>query len=444
MLKTLIVKFAHLFLFNNFAFLYYLLVKFFIKKYKPLDPRQPNLFLLDEDRYRGDIQCLINEFNIFSIKQSITGSIIKGFYPKNCSIADIVKSNEANLIIQHSKALLFAQKILSYLVKNIKIDAILNVNYRYLDDYAWTIAAENMKIPHIILYRECLLTNERQSLEVLVRHKRMGVFKGSRIIVSNEICKNLFVDSGYAPKSKITVCGTLRMDQFIRKIPNNGFAKNCITVFYFEKNSSLFGKLDKGNRLGEKFNYLYQIWPGRENFFYEYHKAFIELAIDNPGLIIYLKPKKENMRNNSWKDFMKIFDELGVDLRDIPNYKICPNASAENLIFESKLVSSFHSTTTIEAAIAGKRVLLPLLEDYQKSRNFDDFAWRNDLDLFDVAYSAKDIKNIVINSLSDPSVSEEIIEKRWMLFEKYFGPRNRKSLTCYTKVIKKEITNSCV
>jgi hypothetical protein len=90
----------------------------------------------------------------------------------------------------------------------------------------------------------------------------------------------------------------------------------------------------------------------------------------------------------------------------------------------------------VEAAIANKRVIVPMFYDFSSTPYFNDFFWKDDLDLFDVATSKSEFKRLFRDVLNNPVVSENIQRERVILFDKWFNSTRGDSLDKYYNKIK--------
>ena len=68
--------------------------------------------------------------------------------------------------------------------------------------------------------------------------------------------------------------------------------------------------------------------------------------------------------------------------------------------------------------------------------NFNDFFWKDDIGLFDVATDKIEFKRIFKDAIGNPSIPKDIQQKREILFEKWFGSINSNSLEKYYDIIK--------
>jgi hypothetical protein len=412
---------------------------FFAKNSKKI-----TILALDSDRYRGDLDRLIQckDIRILSIKQSWQSLFIQSFYSDDLGPMpprDIVNSKKGDSInLQFSRCNNFIINVLEKLMFFVHIDCVTTVNYRYLYDYNFTLSFEKLGIPHIMLYRECLLAHSRSKVGVTVRHKQMGRFHGSKIIVHNNICRDLFIESGYCNNSQVSVCGALRMDKFINSLSSEKFSNNkTFTLFYFPYTATLFGQ-NGGNIIQDNsFDYAYKIWDGRKELFRKLHESILHMAKNNPNINFVIKPKANLTKGDSWDFYKEILHNSGINIKDINNYKIEPYTDASQLIIKSDVVCALQSSVVVESALAGKRIIFPLFENFSQSKNFQDFNWKDVLHLFDCAKNVSEFEHLVLNSILNPKLlSEEEKIERQHLFKKYFYTLDSNALECYTDVIR--------
>jgi hypothetical protein len=392
---------------------------------------------LDSEKYRGDLEALSlsSGLQILCIRQKWYGALMRALYktnmPRSVNDREYISRSDPLLIDQIQG---FMVKFLRILYRILEIDIVTNVNYRYPEDYDWTLASEKINTPYIMLYRECLINTERLKFRVLGRHKEQPLFHGSKIIVHNYICKSLFVESGYCSESKISVCGAVRMDNFIKMINNINLSnktkksKKKFILFYYPYSMSLFGKENYDDGV---FHYVSNIWDKRKESFRQLHLSIIKMANDNPEIDYIIKPKREAVENKSWEFYQQIVLESKINVSRLNNYSVQPDANVHQLIFESDVVCGLQSSTVLESAIAGKRVVFPLFNDYKNIENFQDFGWKDNLDIFDVAENVDEFESIVNNCFINPTVSDDIQKQRKKLFNKYFDNLEGNAKDCY-------------
>jgi hypothetical protein len=185
------------------------------------------------------------------------------------------------------------------------------------------------------------------------------------------------------------------------------------------------------------------VWQQRIDLFRDLHISIIRLAQRFTNVDFVIKPKRVHMTKGiSWDRYLKIIKETGIDLDKLKNYTIEPNVNVHDLIINSDVVIALQSSAVLESAIAGKPVIFPLFYDYKKTRNFNDFSWRNHLDLFDVAESADELKSLVVGGLKNPEISGKIMEGRRRLFKECFSDIEGVALKKYVETIENVVNSA--
>src|SRR5690606_10838918 len=132
---------------------------------------------------------------------------------------------------------------------------------------------------------------------------------------------------------------------------------------------------------------------GFVRLFDQAHCAIAVLARRRPDVDFVIKPK--------WAgDFQRRVEEAllrgGHAPRGIPHPRIDPAVDAQDLIFESDVVSAFNSTTMLEAAVAGKPVVQTMFAEAATDSYADWILLRErQEELFDVARSPEDYERTI-------------------------------------------------
>ena len=424
------------------------------------NPYKTTILAINANMFRGDIECLaqVSKFRVLTLDNKWQAPLRAAFTSKKIEPLEYINAKVGSDIYNLKERInIFFDGFTSYLLKLIKVDCVITPNYRYMDDIFWVVSLTKKKrIPHVCLYREGLLCADRFYDGVTVRHR---LYKGcpvTHIIVHNQRCKDSFVESGYVTEGEVSVCGALRMDNLIKLLDSGKHGtiskdkgrRKRVILFYFPYNMSLFGKAKLAeieNVFGDKYRYAESIWSQRISLFRDLHISFVQLAQRLPDVDFVIKPKRVYMTKNiSWDRYLKVVNETGIDLNKLKNYTIEPDANVHDLILNSDVVIALQSSTVLESAIAGKPVIFPLFYNYKNTDNFNDFGWRNHLDLFDVAESAEEMEAIIIKRLENPKIDKKIVEDRRELFKKWFYDLDGVALENYSETIENVVTSAKV
>ena len=446
---------------NNFTFILASFYKAFIIKRRKSKHKSPirnsskiTILALNGNKFRGDLECLsqVDNFRILTLESMWQTLLMHAFTNSKTGLAGYVNAEDGSIIGKWpNKINIFFEGFISALLKLIKIDCVITVNYRYVEDLPWVTHFEKKGIPHICLYRESLIILDRfyDSLTAMSRRYKAIGYPITHVIVQNQACRSSFVKSGFATEAQVSVCGALRMDNFLKMINSrNGNPKTRrkrVILFYFPLALSIFGneKLSGNDILSDnahKYSYAKGIWPKRSMLFTDLHMSLIQLAIKYPEVDFVIRPKRDEIKV-VWDEYIKIVNEAGIDFSRVKNYTVEPDANTHDLIMNSDVVIGLDSTAIVESAIAGKPVIFPLFYKYKETEKFNDFIWRKHIDLFDVAESADELKSLVVERLRNPKIKEGIMKGRRRLFKECFSDIEGVALKKYVETIKNVVTS---
>lgn len=449
-----IIHFVY-FIFNKLIYFklykFIFLVLFFCLKFhntnfiKILFSKKRNILALNSKRFRGELQEIpkFKDFNLISINEKYQSLIRKYFLSSN-AVEKYLNLSDKSLESEIKSLDFFMHKIVAIFNKVIKINSVIIINYRYIDDYIWVKNFKSMNINIIMMYRECLLGCERMRYDVLKRHELFHKYPVDYIIVHNNITLELFLKSKMISKNRIFSIGPLRMNDYLHKIKNienNHYNKNKLIVFFMnDENLSLFGKKDKNRDENYKYSYVYNFWNGKEDYFFNIYNIAIKFAIKNPDVNLVFKAKEYKYDKNNTLEKLLIKYRKNYRLKNI---KITTKANVQNLIIKSRLVTGgLQSSTLLESLIANKPVLLPIFKSFKSSPLYQDMFYKNELHLFNIASSAnefeKQLNNLFYNRAKYDVSIDKYNEKK-MLFEKYFSSSEPTIYKQYENLFKKII-----
>lgn len=414
-----------------------------------------NILFIDPTKFRDDIKCLnkISEFNISTLSSTWLWATITPFISEKINILDYINCFSSDKRDLYFKINSFHEVLVRKICANYKIDCVIAVSYRYVEYLPWLKAFRESSVPVVIFYRECLLTTDRLFDAVLERTKHFKNYPVDHVIVHNNATKKAFVGSNMVSDPQITVAGALRMDYLIKMLGRspsraNKRERKRVTLFYFDYRSSIFGKTklnESESVFGSKYKYVEKIWPKRSDLFSDLHSVLIKLAQDNPEIDVVVKCKKEQIEKSkdSWKELLELQNKSNLQYNFQSNYKVTTEGDVHQLIMGSDVIIGLQTSAVLESAIANKHIILPLFYNYSKTDNFNDFHWHNHLHLFDIAYDAIQLYEMVLDFINNKKeISPEIIAGRKKLFKKYFSDLDGKALQKYSETIKKVISEN--
>jgi hypothetical protein len=453
---------------NNFTFIMALFYKVFIIKGIKSKHKSPisnsgkiTILALNVNKYRGDPECLsqVNNFRILTIDNNTWQTmLVYDFMKKKISPDAFINAEDDSDIGRcRNKINVFFDGFISALLKLIRIDCVITAHNRYLEDLPWVMHFEKKGIPHICLYREGTLSFDRAYDGVTCRNGRFKGYPVTHLIVQSQVLRKSFVESGFVTEGQVSVCGALRMDNLLKQVnagkggPTSKYEKRRkrVILFYISYKMSLFGKekLTEFEKIyGSKYSYAEVIWPHRFDLFRDLHISIIRLAQKLPDVDFVIKPKRSymNKKNVSWDKYLGIVNEMGVDFSKLKNYTIEPDANIHDLILNGDVFIALQTSSVLEAAIAGKPVIFPLFYNYKETKNFNDFSYRNHIDLFDVAESAEELEALIIKTLENPKIDNKTVEGRRELFKEWYSDLDGVALKKYSEIIEKFVASAKV
>jgi len=443
-----------LFLFLFYKLIYFrfykfiFLILFFCLKFhntnfiKILFSKKRNILALNSKRYRGELQEIpkFKDFNLISFDEKYQSLIRKYFLSSN-AVEQYLNPSSKKLDSEMKTLDCFMFRILILFNKIIKINSVIIINYRYIDDYIWVKNFNSMNINIIMMYRECLIANERVKYEVLKRHELFHKYPVDYIIVHNNIASELFLKSKMISKNRIFSIGPLKMTDYLKKIKKIKSRTNnskLIVFFMNDENISLFGKKEQKINENYKYSYVYDIWNDKKEYFSQIYEIVIKFAIKNPDVDVVFKAKdyKYNKKN--------ILEKLLIKYRKnyrLKNIKITTKGNVQNLIIKSRLVTGgLQSSTLLESLIANKPVLLPIFKSFKSTPLYQDLFFKNDLHLFNIANSPHQFEKKLNNLFYDSKLHDVTVDRyneKKKLFEKYFSSTEPSMHKDYENLFKK-------
>ena len=297
----------------------------------------------------------------------------------------------------------FLRTFLPKFYRRLGVDAVIGANVKYKEDLDIGAVSKQVGIPYIVFHRENLAITDGVYNVVTDRYRKLGKFQGSCIAVHNNIAARSFVETEYVDAARIAQLGCLRMDNFLRRIqmPRPKRARPLVTLFSFKSfMRGIFGQ------------------EGYFPVFRDSHGPIALLAARHPEIDFLIKPKTGTLRNPRFKpELDRAFRHWDIDPKNLPaNLRIDPSLDAQEVILKSSVVLALNSTTQIEAAVAGLPVIMPYFKDMRCAPAGRNVKFKEHMDLFEVPDTPEQLMERVLARIDDPTVPEEIMDKRRALF----------------------------
>jgi hypothetical protein len=222
------------------------------------------------------------------------------------------------------------------------IDAVISANFGYCIQREFATALEMRGTPFLIVQKENLnaATEDRRRIWHAIYKNGRGKFGGRKILVYNQMERDLEVASGVAGPERVEIVGMPRLDRLHRWRREHGEsdADGAAKVLFFS-----FSRSDKIPR-------SLDLAKGWGQFCADTHRAMIELAERRPEVEIIAKTKGIGRQDEELESFAK----------DVPqNLRVVSGGDAFQLLTESRVVVGFNTTGLIEALALGKPVIVP-------------------------------------------------------------------------------------
>jgi hypothetical protein len=386
------------------------------------------------ERFRGDLEvlettgkCLIYRLptdviyflnSIFLVNREDPG----GNYNKTDYLHP---SKRGEFVSQRDNVLRLYEKIVPIITADLGIELVLMPNFTmpHFEDFA--IVAKESGIAFVVLHREGLMAAEGAIERDYLWSKWAGRFKGTGLIVHSDLQRDALIRSQFAKPAEVVAAGCLRMDSYIVRLGTLGLigagphtcspnrSKN-IVLFSFSPGTGLVGM----QGFEHVSNFPLDRKTGFWNLFVEVHRVFVRLATMFPQSNFIIKTKW----GKTW------FDEIDKAIEGVvggqfpANLKITDRGDPQDLIIAADIVTSFGSTTLLEAAIAGKHVILPMFAEAKEDKYEKFVFFRDEPSVFDVAKSAGEYSKKLTDGLKSNNCNKlSNFKERLELFKKYLS-----------------------
>ena len=159
-----------------------------------------------------------------------------------------------------------------------------------------------------------------------------------------------------------------------------------------------------------------------------------KLALKCPNIDFVMKPKPKVYRR--WRALVDMaFEKEGLATASLTDLVMDPNLDAQNVILKSDVVCGINSTTILEAAIAGKPVVVPYFEQLRQLPYRDSIKFLDGFQCFDVANNTDSFVDLIEKRLAAPEISESNMLARRKLFEKYVSDPDGRAIEKYAALL---------
>lgn len=391
---------------------------------KPVEGGPPTILFLNRPHYLDVVKTLAScgDFRCIDVSWGFLRYLLAAFVPEPDQSDlmpgsmglrhDFRMAGPGTAIFERRKKYrAFLRKLLPLWFRRNGIDLVLNSDARYRRETDIAQVASELGFPHICITRESMFTISAIFDRSVRRHRAFGKFTGDQIFVQNDVTRKVFLQSGYARDDQITILGSIRLDPFLRRIqkctsPPSGRKMVLMFTWPSSRKASDDSKVDLLESAKRTV------------------RAMARVAVRRPDVDFIIKPKANHVRMGQIEPFLEIVSDVIGSLDGASNFKILEDdAAASDLILRASVICAMQSTTVLEAAVAGKPVILPHFRDIRGAPCADEVLMYGDCrHLFDVPDDEDDLVRLIEWRLEDDIVPEEVRQEQREMFSRHVAP----------------------
>jgi hypothetical protein len=227
------------------------------------------------------------------------------------------------------------------------IDAVISANFGYCLQREFAFALEKYGTPFLVVQKENLngATEERRQIWHTIYKYKRGKFGGRKILVYNEMERDLELASDVVDPECVEVVGMPRLDRLHRwrrehAGPETDSAAARVMFFSFSRSD----KLPVESRLTN----------GWGAFCADTHRAMLDLAHKRADIQITMKTKGITRQDEQLLELLN-----AGEASPATNLHIVTGGDAFELMAASRVVVGFNTTGLLEALTLGKPVIVP-------------------------------------------------------------------------------------
>lgn len=373
---------------------------------------RPIVLVLQADRMLADMAVLSKskEIRLVALNDPWLGRLAYQFLPPGLGFETYVVSKpKPEIGAARARLRSFLRRVLPYFYRLVPARCVVRTDFKLANDFDWGAVSAELGIRYVLLQRENLVGQAPGfAAGQFLRDVAIGRFEGDHVITYNQSSKDRYVRAGTAPEQAISVLGCLRMDPLVESLRNAPPPRrnNRITIFALENSV--------GQTTGAEAEAMRR----------DVYATVALFAREHPDVEVIVKVKKKFFDAGDPESVARLLGAEGIDLNAIPNMSFTAAGFAQNYILTSDVVIGMNSMTILEAAVAGRPVIVPYFDTLRQPHYFEQLKFGDDLDIFDVARDSDDLKRLLVERMENPTIDATVLERRWQVFEKNFHDRD--------------------
>jgi hypothetical protein len=322
-----------------------------------------HILALNKSVFIEDVLSITNQMDnveLFLLGRTHLHFVAKAFFRKGTDDNNYHDLASDQIINRYRE---FLTALWQHLNDRLKIKCALSGNFSYFEERELAYVLEADGVPFVAVHKECLKTPGRiEEYEGLYRSHK-GPFWGGRILVYNNIERDLIVRTKVAAADKVAVVGMPRLDAMHRARTSQGTAcaaKSVLLISFHKDLNTLESGSDEHR-------------PSLGNIWESVHRAMFELADRRTEVQVTIKTKGDR-KDVAW--IAELVQRYSLKL-DLPNLRVVHGGDIRELLIATKVVCGVHSTALLEALAANKPVIVPEydeLADGSNDRHLVDFG----------------------------------------------------------------------
>jgi hypothetical protein len=302
------------------------------------------------------------------------------------------------------------------------VDVALTGNFAYFTEREFATVLEAASTPFIALHKENVRPPRRvHDYWHAIYKQRRGKFTGRKILVYNDVERDLEISSGIVDPDKVIVTGAPRLDRIHRwrrehAGQKNGMTRPQVLFFGFSRQDKLTAIQRKpaagvtGNMEAMEGDWGKLSWNGLGE---STHHAMIDLACKHPDIQVIVKTKGQRRKQG---DILSMLAAGGGEFP--PNLRVITGGDPFELIANACVVVGFNTTGLLEAIAAGKPVIVPWFAEASESAMRDHII---DLgNAVDYAGSPEEMIEIICRYIGEPSKIPRVLTSEAAQVLKYW------------------------
>lgn len=399
------------------------------------------LLVLNHEAFRrGDLTTLsrYSTLTILLLNTRLQQLIPHAFYDDGFTAMDYYKVASNHVARKQQKRVRDCIKlVLSVLFAVYRVRAVVTPNVRYVSDLDWAYVSARLDVPEIVFYREGLVMYPRARRGAIERHRLFGKFQGAKILVHNKAMKEVFLESGFANKDQVIVCGALRMDELTIRVKkyDTSSEKRQILWFFFCPGLYQYDTVDEfGTRPAGTPTDLYS----------KFLNGLLDYLVQDSEATLLIKPKTLSPKGTNYPTRELLYLDLirhkftERKYRDLANgrVRIESDIGIYDAIESSRVVCGLQTTALLEAAVFGKRIIIPFFEEFREGSWAERLAYRSYPNSFTLSRDVIDLHKELQTCLNQENeVTAETMLERRRLFEKWISPLSGDIVENYVREI---------